>query len=86
MLEQGVRLGPYEIESLLGRGGMGEVYRGRDVRLRRPVAIKILATTLVADRDAIERFRREAETTSALNHPNILTQVLDDLRVRWEAQ
>ena len=73
MLERGARLGPYEIESLLGRGGMGEVYRGRDVRLRRPVAVKILAPELVRDREGIARFRREAETASALNHPNILT-------------
>jgi serine/threonine-protein kinase len=76
MLERGARLGPYEIETLLGRGGMGEVYRGRDTRLRRPVAIKVLAPGLVRSPDAIARFRREAETASALNHPHVLT-ILD---------
>ncbi|HVL68537.1 MAG TPA: protein kinase [Vicinamibacterales bacterium] len=73
MLARGTRLGPYEIESFLGRGGMGEVYRGRDVRLGRAVALKILAPALVRDEDALARFRREAETASALNHPHILT-------------
>jgi len=73
MLVRGVRLGPYEIDSLIGQGGMGQVFRGRDSRLRRSVAIKVLAPHLVKDADAIARFRREAETASALNHPNILT-------------
>jgi eukaryotic-like serine/threonine-protein kinase len=72
-MQTGTRLGPYEIQSLLGKGGMGEVYRGTDTRLRRPVAIKVLAPSLVQDADALARFRREAETASALNHPNILT-------------
>ena len=69
----GDRLGPYEVLGKLGEGGMGEVYRGLDVRLRRPVAIKILAPHMLRDREAIGRFKREAETASALNHPNILT-------------
>src|SRR5215510_1345581 len=73
MLVRGARLGPYEIDSLISQGGMGQVYRGRDSRLRRSVAIKVLAPHLVKDADAIARFRREAETASALNHPNILT-------------
>ena len=71
MLDAGTRLGPYEIEVLLGRGGMGEMYRGRDVRLRRPVAIKVLAPALVTSREAVERFRREAEAASALVHPSM---------------
>src|SRR5687768_5212453 len=69
-LAPGTRLGPYEIVSSLGAGGMGEVYRARDTRLGRHVAIKVLATTAsnIASR---ERFEREARTVSALSHPNI---------------
>ena len=68
----GVRLGPYEIVSKLGQGGMGEVYRATDSRLNRPVAIKFLSTEL-ADESARRRFQQEAKTASSLNHPHILT-------------
>jgi len=67
----GARLGPYEIISLLGVGGMGEVYRAYDTRLSRDVAIKTLASTFLDDPDRIARFRREARVLAALNHPNI---------------
>jgi predicted ATPase len=69
----GSRLGPYEIGTLLGAGGMGEVYRARDPRLDRTVAIKILPAELSADSDRLHRFEREARSASALNHPNIVT-------------
>ena len=68
----GTRLGPYEIVSLLGAGGMGEVYRARDPRLGRDVAIKILPEHLANDRDALMRFEREAEAIAALSHPHLL--------------
>jgi Tol biopolymer transport system component len=70
-LERGTRLGPYEIESVLGAGGMGEVYRARDTRLKRDVAIKILPAAFASDPDRIARFQREAEVLATLNHPNI---------------
>ncbi len=70
-LQPGVRLGPYEIQSLLGAGGMGEVYRARDTRLDRTVAIKILPQHLSENADAKERFEREARAISSLSHPNI---------------
>src|SRR5271157_171023 len=70
-LAPGTKLGPYEILSPLGAGGMGEVYRARDTRLDRSVAIKILPTHLCADPTTKLRFEREAKTVSALNHPNI---------------
>src|SRR5690242_19157983 len=69
----GTKLGPYEIQSPLGAGGMGEVYRARDTRLGRTVAIKILPTHLSADFEAKQRFDREARAISLLNHPNICT-------------
>src|SRR5262245_54558385 len=72
-LDPGARLGPYEILEPLGSGGMGEVYRARDERLGRIVAIKVLRQDLAADPDRIERFEREARSASALNHPNIVT-------------
>jgi eukaryotic-like serine/threonine-protein kinase len=68
----GTRLGPYEIVSLLGAGGMGEVYRARDSRLKREVAIKVLPQALSLDADRLRRFEQEALATAALNHPNIL--------------
>jgi len=71
-LTPGTRLGPYEIVSSLGAGGMGEVYRARDPRLDREVAIKVLAATLAADPDALARFEREAMSIAKLSHPNIL--------------
>jgi serine/threonine protein kinase len=70
-LAAGTRLGPYEIGDSLGAGGMGEVYRARDTRLDRAVAIKILPESFVADPERIARFQREAKTLAALNHPNI---------------
>jgi predicted ATPase len=69
----GSRLGPYEILSPLGAGGMGEVYRARDTRLGRDVAIKVLPETLSSDRERLSRFEREARSASALNHPNVVT-------------
>ena len=71
-LEAGIRLGPYEILSPLGAGGMGEVYRARDTRLGRDVAVKVLPERLASDRDAVARFEREARAVAALSHPNIL--------------
>jgi Tol biopolymer transport system component len=66
------RLGPYEIITPLGAGGMGEVYRARDTRLDRDVAVKVLRPGLAADEDAMARFEREARTVAALSHPNII--------------
>lgn len=71
-LSPGSRLGPYEIVAALGAGGMGEVYRARDPRLGREVAIKILAVGSVDDPERLRRFEQEARATAALNHPNIL--------------
>src|SRR5436305_752928 len=70
-LAAGTKLGNYEITAMLGAGGMGEVYRARDTRLQRMVAIKILSAHLSANPEARERFHREARTISSLNHPNI---------------
>lgn len=72
-LASGTRLGPYEIVERLGAGGMGEVYRARDTRLERTVAIKILPQEISADPVRKQRFEREAKTISSLNHPNICT-------------
>ena len=69
----GAKLGSYEIIELLGAGGMGEVYRAKDTRLERTVAIKILPFALSANSDRLRRFEREARSASALNHPNIVT-------------
>ena len=73
MLSAGKQLGPYEIVSLLGAGGMGEVYRARDARLGRTVALKVLAAEVAEDPGRRSRFEQEARAASALNHPNILT-------------
>jgi Tol biopolymer transport system component len=70
-LAAGTRLGPYEIQSAIGAGGMGEVYKARDTRLGRSVAIKILPLAVAADPDRRARFEREAKTVAALNHPHI---------------
>ena len=72
-LTSGSKLGPYEVLSLLGAGGMGEVYRARDTRLGRVVAIKVLPAERMADEDRRRRFVQEARAASALNHPNIVT-------------
>src|SRR3974390_467191 len=71
-LLSGTKLGPYEILSALGAGGMGEVYRAHDTRLDRDVAIKVLPAYLTSDPDRLRRFEQEARATAALNHPNIL--------------
>ena len=70
-LSAGTRLGPYEIHSLLGAGGMGAVYRARDPRLDRDVAIKVLHET--TDRSRLQRFEQEARAVAALSHPNVLS-------------
>src|SRR5688572_21322380 len=70
-LTPGHRLGPYEIVGPIGQGGMGEVYRGRDTRLDRDVAIKVLPPLLAGDPQFLSRFQREAKSISALNHPHI---------------
>jgi serine/threonine protein kinase len=70
---EGLTIGPYRIEGPLGQGGMGEVFRARDTRLGRPVALKLLAGTMTADSSSLERFRREAQAIAALNHPNVCT-------------
>jgi eukaryotic-like serine/threonine-protein kinase len=72
MLSPGSRLGPYEIRSALGRGGMGEVYRARDPRLQRDVALKVLPRSMSGDADRLRRFEIEARAAAALNHANIL--------------
>src|ERR1700738_3261849 len=72
-LALGSRLGPYEILSLLGSGAMGEVYRARDTRLDRDVALKIISRDSASDPVRQQRFQQEAKAASALNHPNILT-------------
>src|SRR4051794_13709459 len=70
-LEPGNRLGPYEIVCLLGTGGMGEVYRARDTRLNRDVAIKVLPDLFASDPETLARFTREAQLLASLNHPHI---------------
>ena len=72
-LSAGSKLGPYEILSPLGAGGMGEVYRARDTRLGREVAVKVLPASLSSDADRLRRFEQEARAASQLNHPNIVT-------------
>jgi len=69
----GTTLGRYEIRSLIGSGGMGEVYLAQDTQLRRPVALKLLPANFTLDEDRLRRFEQEAYSASALNHPNILT-------------
>src|SRR3977135_2696669 len=71
-LAAGTRLGPYEILAPLGAGGMGEVYRARDKKLDRDVAVKVLPQSVAADPDTLARFEREAKAVAALSHPNIL--------------
>src|SRR5687767_2640026 len=70
-IRAGTRLGPYDIVSQIGAGGMGEVFRARDARLNRDVAIKLLPVAFARDVERVARFRREAQLVAALNHPNI---------------
>jgi serine/threonine protein kinase len=70
-LSAGTCLGAYEIRALLGAGGMGEIYRARDTKLDRDVAVKVLAGSLAHDPAALARFQREAKVVAALSHPNI---------------
>src|SRR6059036_3901646 len=72
LLQTGARVGPYQILAPLGAGGMGEVYRARDTKLNRDVAIKVLPEHLARDPAALARFEREAQAVAALAHPNIL--------------
>src|SRR5438093_11980166 len=71
-LAAGTKLGRYEVRSKLGEGGMGEVYRARDEKLNRDVAIKVLPAALSENADRLRRFEQEAQAAGALNHPNIL--------------
>src|SRR5215467_829463 len=70
-LQIGQKFGSYEVTALLGKGGMGEVYRARDTKLKRDVAIKTLPDEFSRDPERLTRFQREAQTLAALNHPNI---------------
>ena len=72
-LSPGTNLGSYEIISLLGAGGMGEVYKAKDLKLGRDVAIKVLREDLASDPERLRRFEQEARAASSLNHPNIVT-------------
>jgi serine/threonine protein kinase len=72
-ISPGTRLGPYEVVAPLGAGGMGEVYRARDPKLGREIAVKVLPSATASDPDRRQRFELEARAASALNHPNILT-------------
>src|SRR5919109_703170 len=72
-LAPGVRLGAFEVLASLGAGGMGEVYRARDTKLNRDVALKVLPEAFTTDPDRLARFKREAHMLAALNHPNIAT-------------
>src|ERR1700682_4742468 len=72
-LQSGEKLGPYEIVAPIGAGGMGEVYRAKDTRLGRDVALKILPVEMAQDHDRLARFQREARAVAALNHPNVVT-------------
>src|SRR5439155_3692567 len=72
-LKKGQKIGPYRVLSLIGEGGMGQVYLARDVRLGRRVALKLLPTEFTLDAERVRRFEQEARAASALNHPNIVT-------------
>jgi serine/threonine protein kinase len=82
-LTAGTRLGPYEILAPIGVGGMGEVYRARDPRLNRDVAIKILPSHLADDPRAMIRFERESKAVAALSHPNILPSTMSEGNRGW---
>jgi serine/threonine protein kinase len=98
-ISAGSRLGPYEILGPLGAGGMGEVYRARDERLKRDVAIKVLPASYSQDADRLRRFEQEAQAAGALNHPNItavydlgahdgapyiVTELLEGIGAQWK--
>ena len=70
-LTSGTRLGPYEVTAPIGAGGMGEVFRAKDTKLERDVAIKVLPAAFAQDRERLARFKREAQVLALLNHPNI---------------
>jgi serine/threonine protein kinase len=72
ILQSGSRLGRYEVDGLIASGGMGDVYRARDTRLHRTVALKVLATSVLSDPERLTRFTQEARTTALINHPNIV--------------
>src|SRR5512143_2280491 len=72
-LSSGDQLGHYKIQSMIGKGGMGEVYRALDTRLERDVAIKVLPASVAGDPERLTRFEREAKVVASLNHPNIAT-------------
>src|SRR3982074_1360113 len=72
-INPGAKLGPYEIVAPIGAGGMGEVWRARDTRIGRDVAIKILPPAFALDRDRLRRFEQEARSAGTLNHPNLVT-------------
>src|SRR3989441_4048980 len=74
----GKTIGSFEVLSIVGRGGMGEVYRARDTKLKRDVAIKILPEEFSRDPDRVSRFQREAEVLASLNHPNIAASSLEE--------
>ena len=71
-LSTGARLGRYEVDGLIGSGGMGDVYSARDTRLNRLVALKVLSTSVLSDPERLSRFTQEARTTALINHPNIV--------------
>ena len=77
-LQTGARLGPYEIVASIGAGGMGEVFRARDPRLRREVAVKVLSAEFAADATRLHRFEQEARAIAALSHPNIFASSMSD--------
>src|SRR5437764_15360228 len=72
-LQENAMLGPYRIVRMLGEGGMGAVYRAKDTRLHRDVAIKVLTAITLSDQERLQRFEQEARATGMLNHPNLLT-------------
>jgi len=86
-LTPGTRIGPYEVVGSLGAGGMGEVYRARDAKLGRDVALKILPAAFANDPERLARFDREAQVLASLDHPHIAQiygfQESGDLRARW---
>ena len=78
-LEPGTTLGPYVIEAPIGAGGMGEVYKARDTKLDRDVAIKVLPEAFAANEERVSRFEREARLLASLNPPNIARQMMDSM-------